>query len=48
MYYLGIDIGAVSAKAVIVKGNSVISMGVIDTGSHIERVADAIFQSVLS
>ena len=48
MYFLGIDIGAVSAKAVIVKDNSVISMGVMDTGSHIERVADAILQSVLS
>jgi predicted CoA-substrate-specific enzyme activase len=47
MYFLGIDIGAVSAKGVIVKDNQVLSRAVFDTGSNVERAADTVLQSLL-
>jgi len=48
MYFLGIDIGAVSAKAVIIRGSDPVSMTIMDTGPHIVQVADALLQSVLT
>lgn len=47
MYFLGIDIGAVSAKGVIVKDKKVFSRTVLDTGSNVERAADSVLQSLL-
>jgi predicted CoA-substrate-specific enzyme activase len=47
MYFIGIDIGAVSAKGVVVKDNHVLSRTVLDTGSNVERAADTVLQSLL-
>ena len=47
MYFLGIDIGAVSAKGVIVKDNTVLSRTVLDTGPDVERAANTLLQSLL-
>ena len=47
MYFLGIDIGAVSAKAVIIKGSDLVAMTIMDTGPHIVQIADAVLESVL-
>jgi predicted CoA-substrate-specific enzyme activase len=47
MYFLGIDIGAVSAKAVILKDRDLIAMTIVDTGPHVVRVADVVLQQVL-
>jgi predicted CoA-substrate-specific enzyme activase len=47
MYFLGIDIGAVSAKAVILRGGDLIAMTIMDTGPHVVQVADAVLQRVL-
>ena len=47
MIFLGVDIGAVSTKAVIVRGNEVVAQTIMDTGSHIERIADKVVKSVL-
>ena len=48
MYFLGIDIGAVSAKGVIVKDSHVLSRTVLDTGSNVERAADAVRKVLLN
>jgi len=48
MYFLGIDIGAVSAKAVIVRDRDLIAMTIMDTGPHVEQVADAVLKRVLN
>ena len=47
MYFLGIDIGAVSAKAVLMRDSDLIAMTIVDTGPHIVQVADAVLHSVL-
>lgn len=47
MYFLGIDIGAVSAKGVIVKDKNVLARAVLDTGSNVKRAADTVLQSLL-
>ena len=47
MYFLGIDIGAVSAKGVIVRDKKVLSRAVLDTGSNVKRAADAVLKSLL-
>jgi predicted CoA-substrate-specific enzyme activase len=47
MYFLGIDIGAVSAKGVIVKDRNVMARAVLDTGANVKRVADAVLQLLL-
>lgn len=47
MYFLGIDIGAVSAKAVIVRESNPVAMTLMDTGPHIMQIADAVMKSVL-
>ena len=47
MRALGIDIGAVSAKAVIVSESGVIAYKVIDTGSQVKRVVDNLARTVL-
>jgi len=47
MSFLGIDIGAVSAKAIILRDSCMIAQVVMDTGSNIERVADKVVQGVL-
>jgi predicted CoA-substrate-specific enzyme activase len=46
--FLGIDIGAVSAKAVIVRGGASCAQAVRDTGSSVARVADEIMKGVLA
>jgi predicted CoA-substrate-specific enzyme activase len=47
MYFLGIDIGAVSAKGIIVKDKNVMARVVLDTGANVKRVADTVLQSLL-
>jgi len=47
MGFLGIDIGAVSAKAVILKDNGITHYAIMDTGSNIELIADKIVKRVL-
>ena len=47
MYFLGIDIGAVSAKAVILRESDPVAMTLIDTGPHVMQIADAVMKSVL-
>ena len=47
MCFLGIDIGAVSAKAVILRDSDLIAMTIMDTGPHIVEIADAVLQRVL-
>ena len=47
MYFLGIDIGAVSAKGVIVKDKNVLSRAAFDTGSNVGRAADTVLQALL-
>jgi predicted CoA-substrate-specific enzyme activase len=47
MNFLGIDIGAVSAKAVFLKDNGMYSYEVMDTGSNIELIADRVVKRVL-
>jgi predicted CoA-substrate-specific enzyme activase len=46
--FLGIDIGAVSAKAVIVRGGASCAQAVLDTGSSVVRIADAMVKQVLA
>ena len=46
--FLGIDIGAVSAKAVIVHGSSSVARAIRDTGSSVARVADEMMKQVLA
>jgi predicted CoA-substrate-specific enzyme activase len=46
--FLGIDIGAVSAKAVIVRGGTSCAQAVRDTGSSVARVANEIMMQVLA
>src|SRR4030042_2521694 len=48
MSFLGIDIGAVSAKAVIVQEGTSLAQSLLETGSSVERVADALLKSVLA
>ena len=48
MRFLGVDIGAVSAKAVILKGNGRFFHAVMDTGSNIELIADKVTKRVLA
>jgi len=47
MHFLGIDIGAVSAKAVIIGDGALVAQSVLETGSSVERVADALVRGVL-
>ena len=47
MNFLGVDIGAVSAKAVILKDNGTFFNAVMETGSNIERIADKVVKRVL-
>lgn len=47
MYFLGVDIGAVAAKAVILRKRDLIAMAVEDTGHRIEEVAAVLLQRVL-
>jgi len=45
--YLGVDIGAVSAKALLVQENSIVAYEVLDTGSNIGQIADKVVKKVL-
>ncbi len=45
--FLGIDIGAVSAKAVILKGNGTSFNAVMETGPNVKAIADKIVKWVL-
>lgn len=47
MNFLGVDIGAVSAKAVIIEGTDLVAYTVLDTGSNVERIADKVVKVVL-
>ncbi|MCK5008866.1 MAG: 2-hydroxyglutaryl-CoA dehydratase, partial [Deltaproteobacteria bacterium] len=47
MNYLGIDIGAVSAKAVFLRDGVIIAYEVLDTGSNIGQIADKVVKKVL-
>ena len=47
MNFLGIDIGAVSAKAVIIRERDLIAMTIMATGPHVVQIADAVLQQVL-
>lgn len=47
MNYLGVDIGAVSAKALLVQENSIVAYEVLDTGSNIGQIADKVVKKVL-
>ena len=47
MYFLGIDIGAVSAKSVILHDNSLVAYAILDTGFNVEKIAKAVTQLVL-
>ena len=47
MNYLGVDIGAVSAKAVLLRDDVILAYEVLDTGSNIGRIADKVVKKVL-
>ena len=47
MKLLGVDIGAVSAKAVLLRDGVILAYEVLDTGSNIERIADKVVKKVL-
>ena len=47
MNFLGVDIGAVSAKAVVLKDNGMFFHAVMDTGSNIELISDKVVKKVL-
>jgi len=47
MYLVGIDIGAVSAKAVLTRDRDIIAMTIVDTGPHVEQVAHTVLKQVL-
>jgi predicted CoA-substrate-specific enzyme activase len=44
---LGVDIGAVSAKAVLLRDDVILAYEVLDTGSNIGRIADKVVKKVL-
>ena len=46
--FLGIDIGAASAKAVIIRGGNSVARAVMETGPSVERVADILLKQVLA
>lgn len=46
-HFVGIDIGAVSAKAVIISNGALIAHAVLETGASAEQVADALVRGVL-
>ncbi len=45
--FLGIDIGAASAKAVIIREGDMVARAVMETGPSVERVADILLKQVL-
>ena len=45
--FLGIDIGAVSAKAVVVSGDVALCHAVMDTGPNVKLIADKVVKRVL-
>lgn len=47
MNYLGVDIGAVSAKALLMQENIIIAYEVLDTGPNIGKIADKVVKKVL-
>ena len=47
MNCLGVDIGAVSAKAVLLRDDVILAYEVLDTGSNIGRIADEVVKKVL-
>ena len=47
MNYLGVDIGAVSAKALLVQENIIVAYEVLDTGPNIGKIADKVVKKVL-
>lgn len=47
LHYLGIDIGAVSAKAVLLRDGGIVAYDVLDTGSNIGHIADKVVKNVL-
>lgn len=47
MSFLGVDIGAVSAKALVLRDNGMVTHAVMDTGSSIEQIADKVVKIVL-
>ncbi len=47
MNCLGVDIGAVSAKAVLLREDVILAYEVLDTGSNIGRIADKVVKKVL-
>jgi predicted CoA-substrate-specific enzyme activase len=46
--FLGIDIGAASAKAVIIREGDMVARAVMETGPSVERVADSLLKQVLA
>ncbi|MBW1839520.1 MAG: hypothetical protein JRI49_06240, partial [Deltaproteobacteria bacterium] len=47
MNFLGVDIGAVSAKAVLSRDDVILAYEVLDTGTNIGRIADKVVKKVL-
>jgi len=45
--FLGVDIGAVSAKAVLSRDDVILAYEVLDTGSNVGRIADKVVKKVL-
>lgn len=46
--FLGIDIGAVSTKAVVIRGGASLAQAVLETGSSVERIAYELMERVLA
>ena len=46
--FLGIDIGAASAKAVIIREGTSVARAVMETGPSVERIADILLKQVLA
>ncbi len=47
MNFLGVDLGAASAKAVLLKDDIIIAYEVLDTGSNILQISDKVVKKVL-
>ncbi len=47
MYFLGIDIGAATAKAVVIKNKVVVAQCLMDTGANVGWIADRILKNIL-
>jgi predicted CoA-substrate-specific enzyme activase len=48
MYYLGVDIGAATAKAVIIQDRCLCARALLDTGPNIKKIADKVAKTALA